>query len=69
MSSINDLFSKVSVINVGLEMFKDDIEKQGGSAVHLDWRPPAGGKPELIDALEALDDVQEVYTSAAFDEE
>jgi hypothetical protein len=54
MSSINDLFSKVSVINVGLEMFKDDIEKQGGSAVHLDWRPPAGGKPELIDALEAL---------------
>ena len=41
MSSINDLFSKVSVINIGLEMFKDDIEKQGGSAVHLDWRPPA----------------------------
>ena len=28
MSSINDLFSKVSVINVGLEMFKDDIEKR-----------------------------------------
>lgn len=56
MSRINELFkSELHVINVGLEMFKDDILKQKGNVTHLEWKPPAGGKPELIAALDALE--------------
>jgi NifU-like protein involved in Fe-S cluster formation len=57
MSKINELFkSKIHAINVGIEFFKDDIVKQNASATHLDWTPPGGGKPELIAALDKLED-------------
>jgi len=57
MSKINELFnSKLNVINVGIEFFKDDILKQNASATHLEWKPPGGGKPELIQALDKLED-------------
>jgi hypothetical protein len=57
MSKINELFkSKIHAINVGIEFFKDDIVKQNASAIHLDWTPPGGGKPELIAALDKLED-------------
>jgi NifU-like protein involved in Fe-S cluster formation len=56
MSKINELFtSKIHAINVGIEFFKDDILKQNASATHLDWTPPGGGKPELIAALDKLE--------------
>ncbi|WP_152395704.1 YlbE family protein [Paenibacillus guangzhouensis] len=57
MSKINELFnSKLNVINVGIEFFKDDILKQNATATHLEWKPPGGGKPELIKALDKLED-------------
>lgn len=57
MSKINELFkSKINAINVGIEFFKDDILKQNASATHLEWTPPGGGKPELIAALDKLED-------------
>jgi len=57
MSKINELFnSKLNVINVGIEFFKDDILKQNATATHLEWKPPGGGKPELITALDKLED-------------
>jgi len=57
MSKINELFnSKLNVINVGIEFFKDDILKQNATATHLEWKPPGGGKPELIKALDRLED-------------
>jgi NifU-like protein involved in Fe-S cluster formation len=56
MGKINELFkSKIHAINVGIEFFKDDIVKQNASATHLDWTPPGGGKPELIAALDKLE--------------
>jgi NifU-like protein involved in Fe-S cluster formation len=56
MSKINELFkSKIHAINVGIEFFKDDILKQDASATHIDWTPPGGGKPELIAALDKLE--------------
>jgi NifU-like protein involved in Fe-S cluster formation len=56
MSKINELFnSKIHAINVGIEFFKDDILKQNANATHLDWTPPGGGKPELIAALDKLE--------------
>lgn len=42
------------VVNVGLESFSDDLESQQVSVIQLDWRPPAGGDPELADLLSRL---------------
>ncbi|GED69326.1 hypothetical protein BRE01_30280 [Brevibacillus reuszeri] len=56
MSKINELFtSKIHAINVGIEFFKDDIKKQNADAIHLEWKPPGGGKPEIIKALDSLE--------------
>ncbi len=42
---------ELSAINVGLESFYDSIKAQGGTAVHVDWRPPAGGNEKLMAIL------------------
>ncbi|AGK52379.1 DUF1116 domain-containing protein [Bacillus sp. 1NLA3E] len=56
MSKINDLFnSKLNVINVGLDLFKEDMVKQNASVTQLEWAPPGGGNPDLIAALEKLE--------------
>lgn len=56
MSKINELFtSELNVINVGLEMFKEDLQKQQTAVSHLEWQPPGGGKPEIIAALDKLE--------------
>jgi hypothetical protein len=42
------------VINLGLPSFATAIDERGGSALHVDWSPPAGGDPGLLDALDRL---------------
>lgn len=42
------------IINVGLEGFSDELQSRGVKVVHVDWRPPAGGDPELADLLSRL---------------
>ncbi len=42
-----DLRPPVAALNVGLESFYDSLVAQGADAVHLDWRPPAGGNEKL----------------------
>jgi hypothetical protein len=55
MANVNTLFkSELHVINVGIEMFKNDLLKQNAKVTHLEWKPPGGGKPELISALDKL---------------
>lgn len=44
------------VINVGIEMFAEDLKAEGIEVVHLDWRPPTGGNPRLIALLASLDE-------------
>src|SRR5690606_34573090 len=41
-------------INIGLESFARDLRSQGVAVAQVDWSPPAGGKPELLEALAAL---------------
>ncbi len=41
----------LSVINIGLELFYDSLKSQGAEAVHVDWRPPAGGNENLMSLL------------------
>ena len=43
--------NSVSAINVGLESFYDSIKVQEGTAVHVEWRPPAGGNEKLMAIL------------------
>ena len=44
-------FAFPAVINVGLETFFDSLVAQGAPAVHVDWRPPAGGDERLMGIL------------------
>jgi hypothetical protein len=42
----------VAMVNLGLASFAEDLRRAGGSAIHVDWRPPAGGDLELLEALD-----------------
>jgi FdrA protein len=43
------------VINIGLEVFAEDFEAAGVEVVHVDWRPPSGGNPQLAALLASLE--------------
>jgi len=45
---------EVQVVNVGLPLFGDAVRSQGAAAVDVDWRIPAGGRPDLVRALQQL---------------
>jgi FdrA protein len=42
------------VVNVGLELFAEDLARQGAQVVHVRWSPPAGGNARLADLLAKL---------------
>jgi hypothetical protein len=44
------------VVNVGLEVFADELAADGVDVVHVDWQPPAGGDATLVALLTALGD-------------
>lgn len=55
MSKINDLFNhKMAVVNFGIESFYQDLVKQGKTAVHVNWKPAAGGDAQAAQALRRL---------------
>jgi len=45
---------KLKVINLGIEIFADDLKRQSVEVVSVDWQPPAGGDEELLRLLEKL---------------
>lgn len=42
------------VVNVGLGIFAESLREQGVPVIDVEWQPPAGGDPELLDLLERL---------------
>ena len=48
------LQNEVRVINVGLEAFAVELEKQNVPVDHVLWTPPARGNPRLADLLSKL---------------
>lgn len=57
MSKRQNLFNKkLKVINIGIETFAEELEKQGVEVVHVDWRPPAGGDVEILKLLDKLEE-------------
>jgi hypothetical protein len=52
------------VINVGLELFTATFAAVDVPAVHVDWRPPAGGDPRLAALLADVDERNEAIDRA-----
>jgi Protein of unknown function (DUF1116) len=46
--------AEANVVNIGLPLFAEAIRDQGGTVVDVEWRIPAGGRPELVAALTRL---------------
>jgi hypothetical protein len=44
----------LKAINLGLQDFAVNLEKQGVEVIHVKWSPPAGGDPELMAILDEL---------------
>jgi FdrA protein len=41
-------------INIGVYDFAESLQIQGVQVVHVNWSPPAGGDPELMELLDQL---------------
>ncbi len=49
------IFGKeLKVVNIGVQTFYETIKQQGVEAVHVDWRPPAGGNARMAKLLKKL---------------
>lgn len=56
MGTIDEMLkSDLNIINIGAKTFADSLKKQGAEVQHVDWKPPAGGDPEIIALLAKLD--------------
>lgn len=49
--NLEQLKQPLTAINVGLESFYDSLISQGARAVHVEWRPPAGGNEKMAALL------------------
>jgi FdrA protein len=52
--NLEQLSQPLAAINVGLESFYESLTSQGAQAVHVDWRPPAGGNEKLAALLQKM---------------
>ncbi len=48
------LSSELKVINVGLDIFKEALEEQGVSVVHVAWQKPVKLEKEYEDILSKI---------------
>jgi len=55
MTLDDGLDQPLRVINIGLELFAEQVEVQGAPVLHVDWRPPAGGS-DIASLLAQLED-------------
>lgn len=55
---MKDLCRKpLQVVNLGIEVFADELRDQSVPVTQVQWRPPAGGKPHLLEILEKLEEL------------
>lgn len=47
----------LQVVNLGIEVFADELRDQSVTVTQVQWRPPAGGKPHLLEILEKLEEL------------
>ncbi len=71
VAKINELFkSRLSAVNLGLDRFADDLQREGAPVVRVDWKPPAGGNKKIAALLSRLEagakvDIQSANKEAA----
>ena len=53
-SSGSILTAELNAITIGISTFADDLRSQGVHVIHVDWKPPAGGDPEMLKLLKRL---------------
>lgn len=54
--SLDQFFGEpLQVVNIGLEMFAEELRAEGVPVVQVDWRPPAGGSSRMAELLGRLD--------------
>jgi FdrA protein len=54
-NKLEELLEKGPIaINMGVQDFAESLQIQGAEVVHVNWVPPAGGDPELIELLDQL---------------
>lgn len=51
---------QLGVINIGTSIFKQDLDLQRAEAVQFAWKPPAGGNPALLAALDKTADDERI---------
>ena len=57
MDKILDLFGQdLKVINMGLDVFADALTRQGLDVTQMEWKPPAGGRKDLMELLDRLEE-------------
>ena len=49
-----DFVGPLTAINAGVEVFHQSLLEQGANSLQMDWRPPAGGREELLAILEKM---------------
>ncbi|WP_210433739.1 hypothetical protein [Avibacterium paragallinarum] len=58
---MNNLFQQpLSIINIGLENFAQNIQQAGGTVQHLHWQPPAQGDKQAGLTLATLINCSEI---------
>ena len=54
-NKLEDLLQQGPIaINIGVYDFAESLQIQGAQVVHVNWTPPAGGDPELMELLDQL---------------
>ncbi|MEX0788993.1 MAG: acyl-CoA synthetase FdrA, partial [Anaerolineales bacterium] len=51
---VPELTAPLQAVNIGLVSFFESLVAQGAQAIHVDWRPPAGGDQDLMEILARL---------------
>ncbi len=57
--NLDQLKQPLAAINVGLESFYDSLTSQGAQAVHVEWKPPAGGNEKMAALLARMKNKRE----------
>lgn len=63
---MNNLLEKDSLqaINIGLKQFARELEEQGAEAMQVNWKPIAGGRPDVLENLDKVLAIKEKVTEA-----
>jgi FdrA protein len=51
---LETLTAPLAAINLGLESFAESVRAQEAQAIHVDWKPAAGGNERLAAILERM---------------